>query len=115
TAPTGGLTGQMHITDDNNTVYFSVEEYKRPKFEVVYNPVNDTYRLNDSVKVYGKAKSYSGASVSGAEVKYRVVRSARYPYWYWWRGAAPSSPEMEIASGTLATNDTGGFIIPFAA
>lgn len=115
TAPAGGLTGQMHITDDNNTVYFSVEEYKRPKFEVVYNPINDTYRLNDSVKVYGKAKAFSGAAVSDAGVKYRVVRSARYPYWYWWRGVAPSSPEIEIANGTLSTNDTGGFIIPFVA
>lgn len=116
TAPVGVLNGQMSITDGHGSFYFSVEEYKRPKFEVAINPVKGTYRLNDSVKVEGAAKAYAGSSIDNAEVKYRVVRNASFPYWwYWWKGYYPSSPQMEITNGVTMTNDTGGFAINFKA
>ncbi len=116
TAPNGVLNGQMHLGDTYGTTYFSVEDYKRPKFEVAFKPVKGAYKLNEMVKAIGAAKAYSGANIDGAEVKYRVVRNASFPYWfYWWRGYYPQSPEMEITNGATITNDTGGFFIDFKA
>jgi len=55
-------------------------------------------------------KSYSGANVDNAQVKYRVVRKAVFPYWwFYWYGYYPSSPEVEILNGTTTTNDKGEF------
>ncbi|MFL5764493.1 MAG: alpha-2-macroglobulin family protein [Bacteroidia bacterium] len=116
TAPFGVLNGNMSLTNGSGTVSISVEEYKRPKFEVKFKPVEGNYRLDESIKVEGAAKAYSGANVDGAEVKYRVVRNASFPYWwYWWRGYYPSSPQMEILSGATVSNDTGAFFIDFKA
>lgn len=115
-APAAGLTGQMHIQNESGSAYFSVEEYKRPHFEVNIDPVKQAYRLNDSVDVIGNAKSFSGAAVDHAEVKYRVVRSTRFPWWWWcWYGYYPSSATVEIANGVAMTDDTGGFVVPFKA
>lgn len=115
-APAAGLTGQMHIQNESGSSYFSVEEYKRPHFEVMVDKVKGTYRLYDSVKVVGNARSFSGAAVDHAEVKYRVVRTARFPWWWWcWRGYYPTSSSVEIANGSVMSNDTGGFEIPFMA
>ncbi|HLC83803.1 MAG TPA: alpha-2-macroglobulin family protein, partial [Bacteroidia bacterium] len=58
----------------------------------------------------------SGAKIDGAEVKYRVVRNASFPYWwYWWRGYYPQSPQMEITNGITTSNDTGAFFVDFKA
>jgi uncharacterized protein YfaS (alpha-2-macroglobulin family) len=116
TAPNGVLNGNMSITDGYGSVSLSVEDYKRPKFEVVFSPVKGSYRLNDSVKVMGTAKAYSGANIDGAEVKYRVVRNATFPYWwYYYWGYYPSSSQMEICNGVATSNDTGGYVINFKA
>ncbi|CAN5238819.1 alpha-2-macroglobulin family protein [soil metagenome] len=118
TAPSGGLTGQMQIqnNDGSGSVAFSVEEYKRPKFEVGFNPVTAAFRLNDQIKVEGFARAYSGANIDGASVKYRVVRNANFPYWYWCRwGNYPSSPEMEILNGSAVSDAEGKFNIEFTA
>ncbi len=112
-APMGVLNGNMQIKDGITSKSFSVEEYKRPKFEVSMNKLKGEYRLSDQVKMEGIAKAYSGARIDGAKVKYRVVRTARFPSWCYWRGYSPSSPETEITNGFTTTNDTGGFVIPF--
>ncbi len=54
--PNDGLTGQYHIEFDaesggidmDTRTFFSVEEYKRPKFETKFNPVTETFKVNDS-------------------------------------------------------------------
>jgi len=115
-APSGVLNGSMHIQDQWGSAYFSVEEYKRPKFDVTILPVKGQFRLDEQITVTGKAMAYAGSPIDGAQVKYRVVRSTQYPYWYgWWRFWCPPSPDMEITSGIAATNDTGGFSITFRA
>lgn len=116
TTPSGVLNGQMSLSNGSGSIYFSVEEYKRPKFEVSFNPVKGSFRLDEKIKVEGLAKAYSGAKIDGAEVKYRVVRNASFPYWwYWWRGYYPQSPQMEITNGVTTSNDTGAFFIDFKA
>ncbi|MBL7882528.1 MAG: hypothetical protein JNL69_00550, partial [Bacteroidia bacterium] len=116
TTPSGLLNGQMSLSNGSGTIYFSVEEYKRPKFEVTFKPVEGSYKLNENIKVNGNAIAYSGAKIDGAEVKYRVVRNASFPYWwYWWRGYYPQSAQMEITNGVTTSNDTGAFFIDFKA
>ncbi len=114
-APSGVLTGAMTIRNESGSVTVQVEEYKRPKFEVVFEPVKGVYKLDEQVSVTGVAKSYAGSGLDQAQVKYRVVRSAIFPYPLWWRGWFPPAPEMEIANGFLTTGDTGQFTITFKA
>ncbi|MCL2727752.1 MAG: MG2 domain-containing protein, partial [Bacteroidales bacterium] len=117
TIPSTGLTGQMSLRMGSTTGshYFSVEEYKRPKFEIKFEPQSDTYRLGEEMTVTGRAMSYAGSAVSEAKVSYRVVRQARFPFWRWWWGPAPSSPAQEIVSGHTETLADGSFHISFVA
>jgi hypothetical protein len=117
-APTDGLTGAMSIRLEgfNSEAALRVEEYKRPRFEVTFEPVDAAVRLNDQVRLSGKAMAYAGSTVDGAAVRYRVLREARFPYWRWsWGFFPPSSPAMEIAQGVVATDAAGRFEIPFEA
>ncbi|MBK8556605.1 MAG: hypothetical protein IPL65_12935 [Lewinellaceae bacterium] len=120
TAPSGGLTGRMSLRGDNldGSASFNVEEYKRPKFETTFKPMEGAYRLNETVTVRGEAKNYAGSVVDGAQLRYRVVRQARFPYWGWsyFRKPMPwSSQSMEITSGETTTKADGSFEIQFQA
>lgn len=122
TTPQNGMNGsmriQMRMESGNNlqTKYFRVEEYKRPKFEVDFNPIKGSYKLNQTIKVQGIAKAFAGNNIDGAKVKYRVTRTASFPWWCWyyWR-YTPSSPSMEITSGETITDDNGNFDVEFKA
>src|SRR4051812_4965098 len=116
TTPLGVLTGDMYLTNESGSAYFSVEEYKRPKFEVSFNPIKGSYCLNEQVQIVGSAKTFSGAFLTGAAVKYRVVRNTIYrPYYYLPKFYEPNYQQLEIANGTLTTSDTGSFVISFNA
>lgn len=116
TAPVGRLTGVMSIGNDLGRASIRVEEYKRPTFEVVAQPIKGTYRLTQLVSVSAIAKTFSGAVVDGASVRYRVTRQQRVPWWAWgwWRPVRPSQA-AEIASGTLATDTQGVVSLTFVA
>jgi uncharacterized protein YfaS (alpha-2-macroglobulin family) len=116
TAPDAGLNGQMSISDNYNTTYFNVEEYKRPKFQVDFDPVEGSYKLNTDVTVMGNAVAYAGNQIDGATVNYRVTRTAYFPYWCWYRwGYQPYSGAFEVASGEVTTDENGQFEITFNA
>lgn len=121
TAPQGGLLGQMRLFSDagNSFEYFSVEEYKRPKFEVVMDPLKGSPALGDTVTFSGKATAFAGSSIDGAEVQYRVVREVRYPWWPWWgyggRGFPRFGESQEVAAGQITTAADGSFEFSFAA
>ncbi|MEY3194314.1 MAG: hypothetical protein RIQ78_411, partial [Bacteroidota bacterium] len=121
-APATGLFGQMSIQADEGAwgqTYFSVEEYKRPRFEVTMKPVEGAYRVNDKITVRGEAKNYAGNAVDGAQVRYRVVRIARLPYWgfagFWKRPNYNTQTEMEIQNGKTTSASDGSFSIDFTA
>jgi len=116
-APTGRLNGAMriYITDGSGAIFVNVEEYKRPKFEVTFDPPKESFKVNDKVAVKGFAKAYAGSNIDGAGVKYRVVRNTFFPYWYWWLYDAPSSNDTEIINGDVKTNEQGEFTINFDA
>jgi uncharacterized protein YfaS (alpha-2-macroglobulin family) len=116
--PQGSLNGQFSIRHEktNSAVYFSVEEYKRPKFYVEYQPLKGTYKIGDEVKITGNAKAYAGNNIDKAAVKYRVVREPRLLYpWLCWRWGWPSTEAQEIANGETTTKADGSFDIVFTA
>ncbi|HPT31239.1 MAG TPA: alpha-2-macroglobulin family protein, partial [Prolixibacteraceae bacterium] len=115
TAPAGGLTGSFSIGDEHGTVEVQVEEYKRPKFEITFNPVKGTYKLGEAVTVTGKAMAYSGNPVTDATVSFRVMRNARFPWFRRWFFDPPFVPAMEITQGQTTTNAEGEFSIRFEA
>ena len=119
TAPSGGMLGIMSLKDinGNGSHTFRVEEYKRPKFEVTFKPMKESYRLNDKVTVKGEAKAYAGSNIDGAKVQFRVVRNVEFPYWRWWYwGWNPwQRSEQEIAFGEIKTNEKGEYAIEFTA
>lgn len=116
--PASGLNGQFSIYTKKNggTVGFKVEEYKRPKFFVEYEPIKGTYKVNDTIKVTGIAKAYAGNNIDGAIVKYRVVREPRFLYpWLFRRWWQPPVQQMEIAHGEIKTDKDGKFVVAFNA
>ncbi len=119
--PNNGLLGQYSINVKamglvNKNFYFSVEEYKRPKFETDFKPVTATYRINDSIRIEGNAIAYAGSNISNAKVVYRVHRKVQYPRWYYWyRPNFISSEAQEITHGETITDDRGNFNITFKA
>ncbi len=119
TAPKSGLPGQMSLVSDHGgqSKSFQVEEYRRPKFEVTFEPVKGNYRLNEKVNLTGKATAYAGNNIDGAQVVWRVERRVHYPWMPWWRMSwyPIRSSSMEIANGITKTSDSGTFEIDFDA
>lgn len=115
--PTSDLNGNysLRIENPNSFYSFSIEDYKRPRFEVEFEPLKETYSLNEEVTAYGKAVAYSGSNIDHAKVTYRVYRQAIYPFWPWWRGISPHMPSEEITHGETQTDAEGKFEISFKA
>ena len=119
--PTGLKSGQftIQIQEDSDkerpnfyaTKRVSVEEYKRPKFKIVFKPVTQSFALKDSVKINGYAESFSGARLSHANATYRILRFENYGYASRYRKINPK----EIANGELQTDENGDFQIKFLA
>lgn len=115
--PVNSLTGEWNINNGNYSISFSVEEYKRPKFEILFDTIRNEFRLGEKITVSGYAKALSGFAVDGAQVTYRIYRNAMFPPWfyYWYRGYYKDSPRMEIAGGNTVTDENGAFSVNFEA
>ncbi|MFY0713871.1 TonB-dependent receptor plug domain-containing protein [Seonamhaeicola sp. NFXS20] len=119
--PNNGLNGQYYIEFDGDEEdlftehYLSVEEYKRPKFETKFEPIKETFKVNDSITIKGNAIAYSGSKITNAKVVYRVHRKVQYPRWYYWYSPYFNSEPQEITHGESTTNDNGEFNITFKA
>ncbi|WP_400081001.1 alpha-2-macroglobulin family protein [Winogradskyella sp. R77965] len=116
--PNDGLTGIYTIDmfcGNYGYAYISVEEYKRPKFKPEFQPITDTYKVNDSITVNGTAIAFAGSNITDAKVVYRVKRQVQYPSWYYWRRPYFNSEPQEITFGESKTNDKGEFEVTFKA
>ncbi|GAB3770692.1 hypothetical protein GCM10028818_08500 [Spirosoma horti] len=118
TAPTGRLTGTMSLQTSHGGTSIRVEEYKRPTFEVKADPIKQSFKLGSTVTVTALARTFSGAVVDGAAVRYRVTRKIRqrwdWGYYSWSRGSRNTS-QSEIANGTTQTDAQGNLKIAFTA
>lgn len=122
--PKNGLTGNFSIKVEQDKKYykyfnqahsyFSVEEYKRPKFEVKFNPVTENFSVNNNICITGNAKALLGTNISNAKVTYNIVRKTQFDYWRYWSRHYDTN-EQEIAHGEITTNNKGEFDINFNA
>lgn len=110
--PQGGLNGMMSIREQNGQKYFNVEEYKRPTFEVEINKTKGTPKIGEEVLITGIAKSFTGALIDGATVKYNIVRNSQFREWY---RRPQRNVEAPISSGETITNEKGEFEFTFNA
>jgi len=118
TAPRDRLMGEMFLQAQGRAqgaAGFRVEEYKRPKFDATLDAPKTAAKLNETVSLTGHATAYTGAAVDGAEVKYRIVRDVRMPWWWGWWYRGPQSESQEIAHGSARTQTDGSFKIEFNA
>lgn len=117
--PQGSLNGSFRLfTEEGERQYdasISVEEYKRPKFYVAFEKLKESYKVGDSVAVTGSAKAYAGNTISNANVVYRIVRQARFPYPWLFKSWWPRTEPMEITHGTATTDANGQFTLRFKA
>ena len=119
--PASSLNGMFSIniySDESNIdgyTSFSVEEYKRPKFETSFNPIKEIYKVNDSINLSGKATAYAGSAISDAKVVYRVKRIVNLPRWYYWSRPYFNSTPQEITHGETTTDTSGNYEIIFKA
>ncbi len=91
---------------------FSVEEYKRPEYEITLQDPSPALAYNQTGTVTGKATYYTGTPLQKSTVKYTVSRREYIPPFYWWRHWY-STPTEQIAQGETTTNDKGEFSISF--
>ena len=94
TAPVGRLTGIMTLQTSHGGTSIRVEEYKRPTFEVKADPIKQSFKLSQTVTLTALAKTFSGAVVDGADVRYRVMRKLR-PRWEWWYCSWSRDPKSQ--------------------
>ena len=114
-APSGVLSGQMTISGGYGSIQVSVEEYKRPTFEVTFHPLEGNYKLNESIEVSGTVEGFAGYPVSSARIGFRVIRHSRFPFWDRWYIPCPVSKEVEIINGITTTDEYGKFSVKFPA
>ena len=111
--PTGKLNGTFQIVAPHGTVAFSVEEYKRPKYEVKFLPIKGTYKLGDEVVAVLEAKTYTGLPVGNAKVSYNITRGEVYR-WYWSKHYG-NNEQVVLANGNIVTDENGKAEIRFKA
>lgn len=103
--PSPCLTGYFSLRAADTSVSFKVEEYKRPTFDVTFEPVKVEYQVGDSIEVVGMAKTFAGAPVQNARVHYNISRS----YAWVWRFMGRGSARWE---GEAMTDADGKFSVP---
>ena len=112
TLPKGKLNGNFTISTDGNSngyKYIKVEEYKRPKFEVTFDPVKDEYKYGQTIELKGKAMMFSGVALSNTNVNYEIKKqNIRWRYFPWY----PNDNDNENSIlGEVKTNEKGEFTI----
>ncbi len=107
--PLTGLLGSysLRLSDfSSNNEYGSasveVADYKTPTFYVASEGITSSYEIGDTIRIKGKAATYSGMPVGGSQVKYEV----RYiPLWWL------NSSENANYGGQTETSADGSFVI----
>ena len=104
--PSAVLNGMFSIraNDENDSMTrFRVEEYKRPTFEITFEPIREAYRIGDTVELKGHVESFSGATVQNVPLQYRISGNI----WRWW--TTDGDPQ---AADSVMIDGKGDFVIP---
>lgn len=110
--PKGKLNGVFYLRtvgEPRGYKDIRVEEYKRPKFEVSFDPVKEEYKYGQTIELKGKAKMFSGVALSNTTVNYEIKkRNIRWRYFWWY----PQDNDNENSIlGEAKTNEKGEFVI----
>ncbi|PKP16225.1 MAG: hypothetical protein CVU07_07640, partial [Bacteroidetes bacterium HGW-Bacteroidetes-23] len=133
TIPQNVLTGEFTIEVDEDSDYeedehpfwdkiddfemaeveFSVEEYKRPRFEVIFKPVKESFKVNDTIRVTGIAKAFFGSNITDAKIDFIVKRNTNTNVYYHRNFYADD--DVIIKQGQLQSDVNGEFVLEFPA
>lgn len=113
--PKGKLNGRFTIEvqnadrTGNSAISFSVEEYKRPTFEIQFESIKEEYQYGKPLEIRGNAKTFSGIPLSHAQVNYVITKQdVRWKYfWGYYRNYENFNPII----GTVNTDEKGQFTI----
>ncbi len=116
--PTDRMNGRFSLNFRTGKKYneylashsINVSEYKAPTFTVSFPDARQVFTRNQPVKITGKALTYSGVPVPGAEVKLRLYRNE----WSWWWRMSTTRGENVIDT-VMTTNDSGEFTLELPA
>ncbi|MFA6030506.1 MAG: alpha-2-macroglobulin family protein [Elusimicrobiota bacterium] len=120
--PTGRMLGNWRLsavvqeqgTSFSGGAVLSVEEYKRPEFEVTLADPKGPWRFGREVEVEGAAKYYFGGPVPDAPVTYVVSRETWRPWFcWWWSWRFSGSDRSEVLRGQARTDPSGRFRFSF--
>lgn len=111
--PVDLLNGQFNLycRETNSRYYFSVEEYKRPKFELVLTAQEEEFKLGDIYTLAGSCQAYAGYPVENGKVSYKVTRQAYFPYRFFYYPFPVH--QVQLKSGELKSDSSGDFKISF--
>lgn len=94
----------------NDSKYFSVEEYKRPKFEITFDTIKKDYKYGETIELKGKVLTFSGIPLSNTKVSFELKKENIRQRYFWWYPVEQYSNENSIL-GEAKTNEKGEFII----
>lgn len=100
---------------EENDIDIQVEEYKRPRFEVKFDDLTETYFLGDQVELKVNAKAFFGGNLSQAQVRYTVKRSLNYNRAMDYQLYRKYNQPETIKTGELQTDAQGNFQLDFMA
>ena len=105
--PVGSVDFYLASAETKETKWLSsvsVEEYKRPTFEVKLDGATSG-AFGQTLDIKGQAMMFAGIPVQGAQVSYEVFCAQRY-VWRW------RDDWQYVDDGTLVSDDEGRFVIP---
>ena len=88
----------------------NVSEYKTPTFEVTFPDARRSYVAGQSVKVTGKAMTYSGVPIANSEVRLSLIKNE----WSWWWWSMRNNNGEHLLDTTVVTDAQGNFTFEFA-
>lgn len=106
--PKQTLSGVFRLSTGQMSVYIHVEEYKRPTFQAYFLPIKGDIAFGDSVTIQGKAATFSGVSLPGGDVTWRITRRP-FLLWRYFRPSAPT----QVAEGSTTLSGDGTFSVSF--
>jgi TonB-dependent SusC/RagA subfamily outer membrane receptor len=96
--------------NDNRQFKFTVEEYKRPTFEIKFDPIKENYTIGNTIIIRGNAKTLAGSNLNNAKVSYKVSKSIRQKDERYFNGQGE-----EYINDQTTTDENGNFKIEFTA
>ncbi len=117
--PSSVLPGQFNMqvsskdfkssyTGDTN--YFSVEEYKRPRFELEVEDIKGEYRYGETLLLKGKALTFSGVPIADTKIQYEIKKEDIR--WRYFRFFPQNRSVQNSILGEVTTDANGFFEVP---